>query len=278
MTGRATAKFQLPPEEVPTERHLDLAEQDLMQAALRPFHDPKVRELILGIKKSLEQILDGESDDTLLRAGFDAQALEKARSLVTSFRQFIEDNRAELDALQVLYSRPYRAGLRYRHVKELAAAIQRPPVGTTPERLWGAFEAVEGKGDRSNLPERPEGCFAQIGPVPFSRSGGSKLVDLVALVRHAIDPAQPLVPFVATVEERYQRWLADQEAAGGSFTPEQRQWLDAIKDHIANSAVMEQEDFDNVPFNTMGGLGRAYDLFGDQLGEILADLNVRLAA
>ena len=23
------------------------------------------------------------------------------------------------------------------------------------------------KGDRSNLPERPEGCFAQIGPVPF---------------------------------------------------------------------------------------------------------------
>ncbi len=25
-----------------------------------------------------------------------------------------------------------------------------------------------GKGDRSNLPERPGGCFAQIGPVPFS--------------------------------------------------------------------------------------------------------------
>ncbi len=27
---------------------------------------------------------------------------------------------------------------------------------------------THGKGDRSNLPERPEGCFAQIGPVPFS--------------------------------------------------------------------------------------------------------------
>ena len=108
--------------------------------------------------------------------------------------------------------------------------------------------------------------------------GGSKLVDLVALVRHAINPAQPLVPFVTTVEERYQRWLADQEAAGIRFTPQQRQWLDAIRDHIANSAVIEQEDFDEVPFNTMGGLGRAYDLFGDRLNEILADLNVRLAA
>jgi hypothetical protein len=28
-----------------------------------------------------------------------------------------------------------------------------------------------GKGDRSNLPERPEGCCAQIGPVPFSGHG-----------------------------------------------------------------------------------------------------------
>jgi len=28
--------------------------------------------------------------------------------------------------------------------------------------------AEGGKGDRSNLPERPGGCFAQIGPVPFS--------------------------------------------------------------------------------------------------------------
>jgi len=30
-------------------------------------------------------------------------------------------------------------------------------------------DGIEEKGDRSNLPERPEGCFAQIGPVPFFR-------------------------------------------------------------------------------------------------------------
>ena len=28
-----------------------------------------------------------------------------------------------------------------------------------------------GKGDRSNFPERPGGCFAEIGPVPFSHFG-----------------------------------------------------------------------------------------------------------
>lgn len=257
VTKRATAKFSVPPEVEPDDEQFDAAEQELMQAALKPFHDPKLRELVLGIKKSLEQVIDGESQDVLLRAGFDAQALERAKSLVSSFRQFIEDNREELEALQVLYSRPYRAGLRYRHVKELAAALQRPPVAATPELLWRAFEAVEA------------------GKV---RGRGGKLVDVISLVRHAIDPAQPLAPFGATVEERYQKWLAEQEAAGVEFTMEHRQWLDAIKDHIASSACVEQDDFDLSPFTEMGGLGRAYDLFGDRLSGILDEMNARLAA
>ncbi len=63
--------------------------------------------------------------------------------------------------------------------------------------------------------------------------GGKQLVDVIALVRHAIDPNTPLAPIGMTVEERYQQWLADQFTTGGKFTSEQRRWLDAIKDHIA---------------------------------------------
>ena len=166
----------------------------------------------------------------------------------------LDDN--ELEALQILYSRPYRAGLRYRQVKELVKALECPPVAASTELLWRAFEAVE--------------------PKAVSGHGG-KLVDVIALVRHAIDPAQVLKPFPATVEERYQGWLADQQAAGVVFTLEQRRWLNAIKDHIANSASIEQDDLDSVPFNQMGGQGKAYDLFGDRLENILTELNVRLA-
>jgi type I restriction enzyme R subunit len=97
-------------------------------------------------------------------------------------------------------------------------------------------------------------------------------------VRHALDPDTPLAPVLLTVQERYQQWLADQEKAGARFTPEQRRWLDAIRDHIANSLSIEQDDFDGVPFSQIGGLGRAYELFGDRLPEILEDLNARLAA
>ena len=37
--------------------------------------------------------------------------------------QFIEDNKAEIEAISILYSRPYAAGLRYSQVKELARRL-----------------------------------------------------------------------------------------------------------------------------------------------------------
>lgn len=258
ISGAAAVQFGLAEDEEPTDEQYDQTEQRLMGKALEPFLKPKLRELILTVKKAADQIIDGETQDTLLRAEFDAQALEQAQSLVSSFRQFIQDNKAELEALQLLYNQPYRSGLRYKHVKDLAAAINRPPVEATPELLWRAFEAVE--------PENVRG------------RGGSKLVDVIALVRHALDPNKPLASFGSSVEQRYQGWLADQAAAGIEFTAEQRQWLDAIKDHIANSASIEQDDLDYAPFNVLGGLGKAYDVFGEGLNAILDELNTRLAA
>ena len=97
-------------------------------------------------------------------------------------------------------------------------------------------------------------------------------------MRHAIDPNTPLAPVGMTVEERYQQWITEKQSAGLVFTLDQRRWLDAIKNHIAASLEIERDDLEEVPFNTIGGLGRAYELFGDQLSLILDELNMRLAA
>jgi type I restriction enzyme R subunit len=241
----------------PTEQQLDKSERDLLKAALRPFLDPKLRDAIMAAKSACEQVIDELTPDELMQAGFDAQALVKAQSLVTSFRQFIEDHKDELEAIRVFYSRPYRAGLQFKAVKELAEALKAPPLSASPEKLWMAFQAVE----------------------PAAVKGKcSKLVDLIALVRHAIDPHQLIVPFGATVEERYEAWLAQKAAVGTKFTTEQRRWLDAIKDHIAASVAIDPDDFEYAPFAQLGGLGKAHDLFGDQLAAILEELNERLAA
>ena len=74
-------------------------------------------------------------------------------------------------------------------------------------------------------------------------SGKRVLTDLVSLIRFAMEQATILAPFAETVNDRFARWLSEQEAAGRKFTPEQRQWLDMIKDHVAASLTVEIDDF-----------------------------------
>ena len=53
---------------------------------------------------------------------------------------------------------------------------------------------------------------------------------------------------------------------GREFTAEQRQWLEAIRDHVAASLAIEMEDFEYAPFVQRGGLGKAYQVFGEGSG------------
>lgn len=51
-----------------------------------------------------------------------------------------------------------------------------------------------------------------------------------------------------------------------------------MRDHIATSLSLEADDFGYSPFAQRGGLGRAHQLFGEQLPTLLDELNVALAA
>ena len=44
------------------------------------------------------------------------------------------------------------------------------------------------------------------------------------------------------------------------------------------TGVSRSAESDRVPFNQFGGLGKAYELFGDTLTALLEELNARLAA
>ena len=256
----AVERFDLADGEDPTPEQLDAVERERMSRALKPFTKPGLRKAIIDVLQSLYQIIDEAAIDYLLDFGHSEAAVASARSKLDDFQRFLEENKDEIEALRILYSRPYRAGLRYRHVKELRDALRNPPVGIhdPANGLWRLYEALE--------PERVKG------------RGGSALVDLVAIVKHAIEPDRPLVPVAEQVEARYREWLAEKEHIGQSFTAGQLRWLDAIKDHIASSLRIEREDFEDVPFNQWGGLGGVYRAFGEELDAVLDELNERLAA
>jgi len=243
----------------PTPEQIAQAAADLLAAAAKPIaSNPALRNKLVAVKKSYEQVIDTISQDQVISAEYDQQARQKAESLVKSFERFIQENKDEITALQVLYSRPYKQRLTYEQVKELAEAIERPPFYLKRDALWRAYELL----DRSKV----------------RGSGGKILADIVSLVRFAMRQRDELQPREDDVGARFAAWLAEQGAAGRRFTDEQRHWLEQIRDHIAQSFTIESNDFDYTPFAERGGLGKAYQVFGPQLQPILAQLNEVLAA
>ena len=124
----------------PTKEQLNKATEELLNKASKPFDNPKFRSKIIEIKKKNEQIIDNISKDEILFAGFDDLATEKARIIVNNFKNFIEENKDELTALQIIYSNPYPTRfLTYDAIKELAEAIEKPPYHLTTDKLWAAY-------------------------------------------------------------------------------------------------------------------------------------------
>jgi len=242
----------------PTAEQVKEASEELVKDACAPFDDPTFRNTVIDVKKRSEQIIDTVSKDVLVFAGGDEQAASKARFMVDSFKRFIEDNKDELTALQIIYSKPFgQRHLTYEAIKQLAEAIRKPPYNLTPELLWLAYEQLEKSKVKGAGPQK-------------------LLTNIVSLVRFTIGTVDVLEPFAETVNQRFNDWLAQQEQQGRRFTPEQLEWLNMIKEHIATSLTIGIEDFENVPFNQKGGAIKANKLFGQELNKVLEELNTVL--
>ena len=246
--------------ETPTSEQVNQAAKQLSNEACAPFDRYELRNTIIAVKKRNEQTIDTVSKDELLDAGFDELSKDRARKTVESFKKFIEENRDELTALQIIYSQPYgRRHLTYNAIEQLAQEIERPPNNLRLEQVWDAYEQLEKSKVRRAGPQKT-------------------LTNIVSLLRFALGEVDTLEPWADTVDARFREWLKEQRRLGREFTPEQIEWLRMIKDHIATTMTMEMEDFELAPFFEKGGAAKAYQIFGSDLKGILEELNEALAA
>ena len=232
--------------------------QEMIDRATAPFDDPQLRGALIAIHRRAEQVIDRVSIDRVTEAAFSPEATERARATVESFRQFIEDHRDEITALQMIYGRPYaQQRLTYEQVKELAGRLAATQPNWTTESLWWAYAQLE--------KDKVSGAATQ-----------RVLTDLVSLVRHAVQLDDELAPYPQIVKQRYESWLADQEAAGRHFTATQRWWLEQIAEHIGVNLAMTADDFDYGDFFDRGGQLTARKQFGPKLPALLDELNAVL--
>jgi len=234
------------------------AVQQLLDAAVRPLAaNPALRQRILELRASHDQVIDEVSVDVLLDAR-GVVDVERAQSVVESWRAYLDEHRDEIAALQLLYSQPRSARVSFTELRELAERIHRPPYNWTLDLIWTAYAAIEI--DKVRHADR------------------HTVTDLVSLVRFALGTDDELVPYASKVEERYAGWLAQQAQAGASFTEQQRWWLDRIADVIATSAGVTADDLDNAPFTERGGVDGALRDLGAGAATYLVELNAELTA
>jgi len=246
--------------ETPTIEQVKKASEELVKQACIPFDNSSFRNTLIIIKQKNEQIIDTVSKDRVIIVGFDEKAKEKARTIVDTFRRFIEENKNELTTIQLIYDKPYgRRHLTYEEIKQLAESIKKPPYFLTPEVIWQAYEQLEKSKVRGAGPQK-------------------LLTNIISLMRFALEKSDVLEPFSDMVDRRFNDWLAQQEGLGKRFSPEQMEWLTMIKEHIATSLSIGIDDFEMALFNQRGGAVKIYQLFGQQLNGILEELNERVAA
>jgi type I restriction enzyme R subunit len=250
----AAAKETFDTEE-PTEDQVEEARQDLVGEAKQHFDDSEFRQTLTEIKKKNTQYIDPTADEIIEFEAEPEKSLN-AEQTVERFREFVEDNKDEITALQIIYNQPHRRKeLTYEKIRKMADTLTAPPYNLRTEEVWEAYEQLESS--------RVAG-----------KSEQQLLTDIISIVRFEIDESERLEPFEHTVEERFEAWLAEHP---DSFSERQLEWLDMMKNHIATSAAMEKSDLQLEPFNQRGGLYRAHKVF-DDVDSVIEELNRELVA
>lgn len=234
---------------------VETAETD---AACAPFDDADFRNLLIEIKKKTEIVIDEITTDSVVSADYD---LKRAEETTQKFRDFIDANKDELLALQILYSQPYRTErLTHAAIRDLAEALTAAPWHLTTAEIWQAYGRLEA---------------SKVAGAPSDRM----LTDIISLIRFATGQEDRLEPFAARANQLFELWVGRQKNAGRTFTGEQMDWLRLIRDHIAANAAADTDDLKQVPaFTDRGGLIRARQVFGETLDETLDELNGALVA
>ncbi|WP_218975683.1 type I restriction-modification enzyme R subunit C-terminal domain-containing protein [Campylobacter sp. RM16192] len=185
-------------------------------------------------------------------------SLEKANALTHNFKEFIENNKDELDALSIIYNTSYKSKpLTYKIIKELDTRLKSSLLD--PERVWEAFyilQATKVKEKRVKITE----C----------------LTNLVQLVKFAIGIDDELVQFSSVANSRFELWLGRQKKHGMEFNQEQLEFLRLIKDYIITNSHLNANDIQEF-LGDKGGIFKAKKLFSN-FDKLLNELNLAIVA
>ncbi|MCF8254051.1 MAG: DEAD/DEAH box helicase family protein, partial [Bacteroidia bacterium] len=243
---------------------------DKLQNEAAKVFTGELNEYIENVRKAHEQKIDLVNPDEVIHAGWDKDNLSNAKELIASFAAWMQEHKNELLALQIFYNQPYRRReLTYRMIKEVFDLLVQDKPAIKLPLLWDAYISVEDAEIEGKLIQR----------LPRTEKPKQDLTLLVSIIRKELGIDSWLSSFDNIVDRNFREWIFKQNAGKHNrFNEEQMQWLRMIKDYVASSFHIDKDDFDLNPFNSHGGLGKMWQLFGDKTEDIINELNEVLAA
>ncbi len=255
--AKACEIAKLPEGADPGEETRTKAQEQLVGEAAKVFNGELI-ELIDTIRRDKEQTIDHDNLDEVTGAGWEGDAVENAKTMVNDFKEYLEANRDEIEALTLFYLQPQRRQeVTFDMIRQLMDKLKSDKPRLAPLRVWQAYAQLdEYQGNR---------------PI-------SELTALVALIRRACGIDEKVSPYSETVRRNFQDWIMKRHSGSGEkFNQDQMAWLHMIRDHVINSFHFEREDLDRTPFDSKGGMGKMYQLFGDKMDGLIDELNEALA-
>jgi type I restriction enzyme, R subunit len=211
------------------------------------LRDPTFQKLLIEYQRAQRTFVvayetkDEVTSEWLVR-GADGKEY-KPNDYLTVFARFVEDNPEHIEAIRILQETPEAWSTEA--LGELREKLAKAPQRFTVENLQKAHA------------------------IHYHKA----LADIISMVKHAADKANPLL----TASERVERAFAS-VSAGKSFTPEQEKWLERIKAHLVENLSLDEEDFEVLPvFTRFGGWKKANAAFAGRLPQLIHSFNQAIA-
>jgi type I restriction enzyme, R subunit len=242
---------------VPDEAQLAAAQLVLCQQAGSLFTGEAI-ELMERIRRDREQTIDHDNLDQVVKSAWAVDSQAQAQGLVQELGDYLREHQDEIDALRIYFQEPHRRReVTFGMIRQVMERLKIDRPRLAPVNVWQAYQLLE------DCPDNPV----------------SELTALVGLIRLVAGIDGVLVSYEAVVRRNFQNWVMRTHAGGGAkFSEAQMEWLHMIRDHVTSSFHFERDDLDMSPFDSRGGLGKMYELFGDELDGLIDELNEELVA
>ncbi|XMO87174.1 DEAD/DEAH box helicase family protein [Algibacter sp. AS12] len=234
------------------------AQEQLILEASKTFNG-ELNGYLDNVRKQHEQIIDSVNIDTVTKSEWETTSVDKATEIVKDFTEYLEANKDEIKALSIFYNQPFnRRNITFKMIKDVMEKLHLENPLLAPDYVWDAYSTLEEV--KSKQPK-------------------DELTALVSLIRRACGIDSELKAYDSTIEANFNKWIFKQHTGQHNrFSQEQLDWLRMIKDHVVSSYHIEIDDLDYTPFDAKGGKGKMHQLFGNQMNEIINELNEVLAA